>query len=439
MVLINRSWRWGLGGALLALSLALPASAASPKILTIYFQWSPSAETLKKAAEIFEKRNPDIKVDIIPTCIDCGTGYEKLITAIAAGTPPDLVTLSGSYYVEMAQKGMLEPLSRYIAGTDWRTKYQPALWNTRVLDGEIYGLPAFEGGPGRGLIFNRDIVAESGVAAPREDAVMTWGEFGSMARKVARYDAQQRLSRVGYYPKEAGGNSVGSVSTAFGVDWFNERTGMAELDRPELVEGMEMIKRHFYDPWGYDAVEAAVKGKGMWTNHTNSLFATKGSATILVGYWAPGELKKTMPDGNIGVTWMPNNQRQKIQTIGSWNLTMLRDGRQKAEAWRLLQFFASPETTRLFFEDHGWLGGLHKDLPRYIDLKNSLGSRWYVQSLDTAQVVLSGTPNAYGALAGKLWNDVYEKVVSGKGAARQLLAEANRVLNASIAEDRQRQ
>ncbi len=424
--------------AVVVMGIAAPATSAKTQ-LTIYFQWEPALETLQQAVDLYESRNPGVDVQIVPACIDCGSGYEKLITAIAAGTPPDLVTLSGSYYVEMARKGFLEPLGRYLAVTDWRTKYHPALWETGMIDGEVYGLPAFEGGPGRGLIYNRDILAERGVAEPGPDQVMTWDEFGAMARKLAGYNAEGRLIQVGFYPKETGANSLGNMSIAYNVEWFNERTGLAQMDQPALAEAMEMLKRHFYDPWGYQAVEAAVRGKGLWTNHMNSLFATRGSATLVTGYWSPGELRKTMPGGNLGVTWIPNNARLKVQTIGAWRLTMLSGSKAKSEAWRLLQFLASPETTRLFFEGMGWLGGMHRDVAREINLRNNPGAAWYVQSLDRADRVISGKPNLYSSLASRLWSEAYEKVVSGQGSARPLLEEANRVVNARILEDRQLQ
>lgn len=119
---------------------------AAQTTLTIYFQWGGTVmDTLTRAVAIFEEENPDIRVVTVPACIDCGSGYEQLLVAIAGGAPPDLVTLSGTYYLEMAEAGLIEPLTEYLnrSPVDWQSKYHPELWETRIISGEVYGIPAF--------------------------------------------------------------------------------------------------------------------------------------------------------------------------------------------------------------------------------------------------------------------------------------------------------
>lgn len=142
-----------------------------------------------------------------------------------------------------------------------------------------------------------------------------------------------------------------------------------------------------------------------------------------------------MPDGNIGATWTPNDDRLKVLSVGAWNLSMLSDSRNKDAAWRLLEFLASPRSTAVAFEEQGWLGGLHQDLPDYIDLSASPGTGWFIRALDSADIVHSGKPNLFSNHASRLWNEVYEQVMSGQGDPEPLLSEANRVLNEIIAEE----
>lgn len=417
--------------------LAVPVHGAEKTTLTVYFQWGNVIDTLNRAVEIFEAENPDIDVITVPACIDCGSGYEQLLVAIAGGAPPDLVTLSGTYYLEMVEAGLIEPLTEYLnkSEIDWQSKYHPALWESRIVRGEVYGIPAFEGGPNPGLIYNKDILSEAGVAEPSPDEAMTWAEFAEMARKLVDYDVDGRLRRVGFYPRETGANSLGRMALAYGVEWYDEEANVARLDHPRLVEAMRMLKTYFYDPWGYEEVENAVRGKGLWTNHDNSLFATGTSATLITGYWSPGELRKTMPGGNIGVTWQPNDDGLKVMSVGAWSLSILAHSRNKEAAWRLLEFLASPRATAVAFEEQGWLGGLHRDLPDYVDLTTLPATLWFVQALDSADVVRSEKPNLFDNHAGRLWNEVYDQVVSGKGDPEPLLSEANRVLNEIIAEE----
>lgn len=410
---------------------------AAETTLTVYFQWGNVIDTLNRAVELFEAENPDIRVVTVPACIDCGTGYEQLLVAIAGGAPPDLVTLAGTYYVEMAEGGLIEPLTDYLnkSTLDWQSKYHPQLWETRLVRGEIYGIPAFEGGPNPGLIYNKDALSETGVPEPSQDEVMTWDEFGEMARRLVAYDSERRLRRVGFYPRETGANSLGRVELAYGIEWYDEETNVARLDHPRFIEAMRMFKRNFYDPWGYEEVEQAVQGRGLWTNQANSLFATGTTASLITGYWTPGELRKTMPDGDIGVTWSPNDDRLKVMSVGAWNLSILSHSRNKEAAWRLLEFLASPRGTAVAFEEQGWLGGLHRDLPGYVDLSASPATEWFVRALDSADIVHSGKSNLFANHASRFWNEVYDQVMSGQGDPEPLLSEANRVLNEIIAEE----
>src|SRR5690606_33002021 len=158
----------------------------------------------------------------------------KFIIATAAGVGPDLVMFS--QWTELAERGLLEPLDAFLEHSELREKFHPAVWMEKSLDGLIYSVPAVEGGPNMGLLFNRDLFIESGLPDFHPDEVLTWTEFGDQVRRLARYDEEGRLVRLGFYPPEAGAHGLVKTASMWDVDWYDWETGQAVLDRPELVE-----------------------------------------------------------------------------------------------------------------------------------------------------------------------------------------------------------
>ena len=71
--------------------------------------------------------------------------YEKVLTAIAGGNPPDVVSAVWLHQlVQIASQGALTPLTAYAeaAGIDG-SEYFPQLWNNWWYNGELWGLDVY--------------------------------------------------------------------------------------------------------------------------------------------------------------------------------------------------------------------------------------------------------------------------------------------------------
>src|SRR6478735_10872824 len=98
-----------------ALTLGLTACGSSgddvaadkKQTLTV---WAMGAEGEKLAdvAKVYEKANPNITVKVTPVGWD--VAHQKLVSAAAAGTLPDVAQMGGSYMGEFAELGVLEPV-----------------------------------------------------------------------------------------------------------------------------------------------------------------------------------------------------------------------------------------------------------------------------------------------------------------------------------------
>ena len=148
----------------------------NPNLVRFVTSMSPGEPALvRQVLEGFEEKNPDIEVRYEPIS---GTYMTLIQTRIAAGTPPDLFTLSDVNAPDLIAAGVLMPLDEWIErdGVDLDDFY-PNLLNAFRHDGKIYGLPKDYNT--LGLFYNKDMLAEAGVSPPQ-----TWEELRDAARKL---------------------------------------------------------------------------------------------------------------------------------------------------------------------------------------------------------------------------------------------------------------
>ena len=89
-------------------------STVNGKTVVTFLNWEETkGQPLGEAIAAFEKKNPDIQVEIQPTI--SGSGYDtKMRTALAGNNPPDIFRINDDYIPEFAANGALLDLSGYV-------------------------------------------------------------------------------------------------------------------------------------------------------------------------------------------------------------------------------------------------------------------------------------------------------------------------------------
>jgi multiple sugar transport system substrate-binding protein len=107
----------------------------------------------------FEAENPDVRLKVN---VVAWPGYPQLAAQIAAGDPPDLVTMHQSVISDYQGRGLLQPVDAILArgGVD-PAGFTPAARAGVVKDGQLYGLP-FDT-IGRLFHINTRLMAEAGL------------------------------------------------------------------------------------------------------------------------------------------------------------------------------------------------------------------------------------------------------------------------------------
>ncbi|GAB3892504.1 extracellular solute-binding protein [Kibdelosporangium lantanae] len=168
-----------------ALALALLAAGCgsgtggSGGNVTITFAWwgSDSRATItRKAVDLFEQRNPGVKVQT--TFAAYSAYWEKLATQTAGGNAPDVITMDTRYLSEYGSRHVLLDLNEGNGKQVSLTDISPELAKTGVLGDKRYAVPWAQNASS--LVYDTKAYAGVDLAKP-----MTWEQFRAAAEKVS--------------------------------------------------------------------------------------------------------------------------------------------------------------------------------------------------------------------------------------------------------------
>ncbi len=156
--------------------------------VTINFVWWGSegrANLTKKAVELFQQKNPNIKVQ---TSFSAYAAYwEKLATQTAGGKPPDVLNVDSRYLAEYGGRNVLADLNSGAGKAISLADVNPELAATGVYQGKRYAVPWAQNTPA--MIYDPAAYTAAG-ADPAKG--MTWDQYAEAAQKVSSTGGQTR-------------------------------------------------------------------------------------------------------------------------------------------------------------------------------------------------------------------------------------------------------
>ena len=134
---------------------------------------------MEKIAEVFEKENPDIQVNVEVT--PWSQYWTKLEAASTGGTAADIVTMLSSEFYNYASNDQLLNLSELTDNGDLDVaKYRPEIAELYTYDGDLYTIP--KDVDSLGLWYNKTLFDEQGLSYP--DETWTWETLLETAKKL---------------------------------------------------------------------------------------------------------------------------------------------------------------------------------------------------------------------------------------------------------------
>ncbi|WP_328647858.1 extracellular solute-binding protein [Amycolatopsis sp. NBC_00348] len=173
-------------GAVAAIALLLTGSAACGSDsggggdVSITFAWWGSdgrANLTKQAVELFQKKNPTIKVQ---TSFAAYAAYwEKLATQTAGGKPPDVLNVDTRYLAEYGGRSVLADLNQGAGKAVSLADVNPELAATGVYQGKRYAVPWAQNTPA--MLYDPAAFTAAG-ADPAKG--LTWDQYAEATAKV---------------------------------------------------------------------------------------------------------------------------------------------------------------------------------------------------------------------------------------------------------------
>ncbi|BAZ03709.1 ABC transporter substrate-binding protein [Calothrix sp. NIES-3974] len=177
---------------------------------TDYFQTAIAA---------FEKENQGIKVNWVDVPWD---GMEnKILTAVSAKTPPDVVNLNPDFASQLAGRNAWLDLDTKISD-EVRSSYLPNIWKASTLNGRSYGIPWYL--TTRLTIYNTDLLKQAGI----DKVPKTYAELAQVAKEIREKTGKYAFFAT-FVPQDSG--EVLESFVQMGVDLVDDQ-GKAAFNSP---------------------------------------------------------------------------------------------------------------------------------------------------------------------------------------------------------------
>jgi len=322
------------GTAAAMMSGALPAFAkpnAEQAFLNYWTGWSGfEFDVLQGLVDKFNADHPDTFINMTTVFGQ----YDKVLTAIAGGNPPDVVSAVWLHQlVSMAARGALTPLTSYAesAGIDG-SAYFPQLWENWQWNGELWGLMCTSNA--NVLAYSPSLFAEVGITAPPT----TIAELDAASLALEKLDGDGNIERVGILP--AGLRWWGFV---FGGTFYDEATQKITANDPKIVAALDWMAG-YWSRLGPEKVAAFQSGFGDYISTQNSFFVGKESITQ-VGEWFIQFQKQFAPDLDMDFFSAPPPEggRPNCTTFGGSVFTIPAGVRNPDAAWSFIEWLSQDE------------------------------------------------------------------------------------------------
>jgi len=277
----------------------------------------------------FNQEYPDIQVEIIRPA----DYWPKLMSMMAAGTPPDVFYMGFPEFVKYHAMGTLLDLQSYVnADPTFNEKdFFPGLLSAfeDLRTGHLYGVA--KDWSTYVVYYNKDMFKETGLPTPNEmfgNGKWSWKDFLNVAQKLTKngvYGVALDAGRWKIFPPQAGANWVQGINKVV-------------VDTPEFAEGIQFNA----DLWLKYHVAPNMSEQAEMS--PSDRFANQKAAMYICGRWKAISYKDLNFDWDIA----PLPYDKKMYTwVDLVAYCVAKNSRHPDAAWKLVRFLTGVEGQKL--------------------------------------------------------------------------------------------
>jgi multiple sugar transport system substrate-binding protein len=317
-----------------ALLLAAGCGPKAPAGRTVVFwQFSP-IEAIRPIVARFEAENPGVKVAVEQ--LTWQSGREKIVTAIAAGRPPDLCELGSTFLPGLVADSTLLDLTEATASL----RDSLVGWDIATYRGRAYAIPWMLGT--RALYYNDDLFRRAGLDPAKPPA--TWDELRDAARAIANRVPDAKGFGMNAGEREILFKKFMPFAWGNGGDILDPTLTKSVMGSRENVEAL----RFYLSLKPYSLLDRQEMHE--------QAFAKGRLGIIISGPWLLRTLPETAPELKFSVALMPRpavDRGTPASFAGAEVLGVFRGSKNRDDALRLAAFLVRPENTMPLFLQTG--------------------------------------------------------------------------------------
>lgn len=337
------------GGTLLAACVpgAAPAApadapgAAAEQTITVWWGTTPTQQGVVNA---FQEANPQITVELAELG-EAVYGNPKYVTAVAAGTGPDVAYQNRHTFHQFAARKLYRPIDDLFTRDALKKEDFPATQLEEVSwEGTLYGLPHVI--DTRYFFYNRKHFEEVGLDPDVPPA--TWDDLIEFTQKLSVRNGSE-IERYGFIPGFPAALSDQLLIFAIenGAKAYTPDFRTCLLDQPEWIEALEWVAQFYKDYCdGFGVASGSMEG---FASQAQDAFVQEKVSMSSYGSWMISSYA-AFPDLDYdGTAVMPVSSTmagQKINWSCDWSFVLDPNTTQVEGGWTFLKFVISPEGFR---------------------------------------------------------------------------------------------
>ncbi len=313
---------------------ASTASAASTQETTLnVWAMGEEAKSLDTLVAGFEQQNPTIHVKV--QSIPWGMVHQKLLTALSGDSTPDVSMMGTSFMAEFVKLNAFEDLTPYLA-KDSSVKlsdFIPSTLLTTQFDGKTYGFPWYA--DTRIMFYRKDLMNQAGF----KEFPKTWDEMFKLAEAEKKNGVKAPITLIK--------NDTNTPTEMLVTLWQNQTNivddnGKSMVATPAFKQAVSYYTSYFKNglapmDLGGDVAPLFVNGKlGMFVGGPWMIsLVNKAGGKDFADKW--------------GVAVMPT-EKTNTSFLGGANFVMFKNSKNKADAYKLMEYLASAPAQKQFYD-----------------------------------------------------------------------------------------
>jgi lactose/L-arabinose transport system substrate-binding protein len=320
---MRRQFKFAAAIAAAGLGLGLFGAQAAPSGQITVWSWNIAAEALDMLVPDFNKKFPDVKVNVVNMGHD--DVYNKALAGCAAGGTdlPDVVTIENDQAeVYWARFPDCFVNLKTLCVDKYRDAFPAFKWTALSAGDAIYSMP-WDSGP-TVLYYRRDLYEKAGVD-PK--SLVTWDDFIAAGKKIEAATG----AKMATIDSAGDDGWFRTLANQQACSYFDNKGESVTINQPGCVNALETIKK---------MIDAGILAVGDWNAQIQNIKAST-VASALYGGWYEGTIRSNAPEesGKWGVTLMPAAEGgARAANWGGSSLAMTASGKNHDAAWAYIQY-----------------------------------------------------------------------------------------------------